>query len=636
MCGIGGIALRAGRVVNNLGGRLQAMRAAMAHRGPDDQGLYLTPDGRTGLVSCRLAIRDLSPAGHMPMSDADGATWITYNGEIYNADALRPQLEHGGWRFRSSSDTEVLLASYAAYGSAMFTQLRGMFAFGLYDAGAAAGRLGQPRLLLARDQLGVKPLYYAHTPDGLVFASELKAIIASGLVSRTIDPAALVAYLLLGSVPCPLTIYRDVRCLEPGCSLSLAVGDAAQQLEIRRYWELPCPSEEAGDPSEVAAYVRGLLADAVRSQLVSDVPLGAFLSGGLDSSSVVALMRAATSGPIRTCSMVFSEQGYSEASYAQAVATAVGAEHHERVISSADVLGSLDRIFWAMDQPSIDGVNSYFVAETARQAGLTVALSGLGGDELFGGYQKTFGGVPRTLRSLRLAQRVPGGAALAATAMSVLPVGQRWGKVVAALGRPASHASAYLVQRGLFTPPEARALVGPEIWVAAQSCDPVRLIAERADTTCSAEAFGWVSRAELRTYTHHQLLRDTDVMSMAHSLEVRVPLLDHVLVEALLRLPAAAKGGVGPKPLLLRAVGDLLPAVVRERRDKQGFTFPFDRWLRGTLRPTLDTWRAAGPGLLRPNALADAQRSFDAGRLHWSRLWAIAALEGWAAQGMEH
>lgn len=624
MCGIAGIILQPGAPAVELGPRLRAMLRAMGHRGPDDSGCYLSADGRLGLANVRLAIRDCSPAGHMPMGSADGATWISYNGECYNAGELRAELEQAGYSFRSTSDTEVLLSGGRAWGAALPGQLRGMFAFALYDA----PRAGSPaRLLLARDRLGIKPLYYAATPDAFVFASELRALLASGLISRAVDPAALAAYLLLGSVPAPLTIYSGVCSLVPAHMLSLEPGSKTPHA-ISPYWKLPHEAPTELSLAEAAALMRELLLDAVRSQLVSDVPLGAFLSGGLDSSAVVALMRQATNGPIRTCSLTFGEGGTGEAPYAREVASAMGAEHHERLLGADEVLCALDRILNALDQPSIDGVNSYFVAETARQAGLTVALSGLGGDELFGGYPNSFGGVPRTLRALSLARRVPAGAALAAAA-ATLPIQQRWAKAAAAVGRPASPASAYLVQRGLFSPREVRHLLGPERWAAAQRYDPVAQIAAGAgEPEPGGGLFSWVSRAELSCYTRNQLLRDTDVMSMAHSLEVRVPLLDDRLVEVALRLPASLKrAGPGPKPLLTRAIGDLLPPAVRERRDKQGFTLPFATWLAGPLAPRLDRWESGG--ILRPGALAAARRQFAAGRLHWSRLWALAVLEGW-------
>jgi asparagine synthase (glutamine-hydrolysing) len=500
-----------------------------------------------------------------------------------------------------------------------------MFAFAVLDQ-----RPGRRRLFLARDRLGIKPIYWALTDDAFVAGSELRELRASGLVGREVDPAGLVGFLLTGSVPNPLTIQAGVRALEPGCTLTVPLDDPAAHGQPRRYWSLPTQVEPLAPGEDPAERVRALLAEAVRIRLVSDVPIGAFLSGGLDSGAVVGLMRLATAGTIRTCSMVFEESGFSEAAYARAAARAAGAEHFERVVTAADVEAEFERMLEATDQPTVDGVNTYFVSQTARQAGLTVALSGLGGDELFGGYPHTFGGVPRVLSLVRAARAVPGGGALAAAALG-LARGQRMRKAADALRRPPSRASAYVACRGMFSPGEVRGLVGAEVWEAARArFDPVAHVAERA-LSPNGPAFNWVSRAELGTYTHHQLLRDTDAMSMAHSLEVRVPLLDHLLVEAVLRLPAEVKlQGEGPKPLLLRAVGDLLAPEVRERRDKQGFTFPFAVWLRGPLqrhvRAALDA-RPAAAGLRR-DAVEGVWRAFQAGRVHWSRVWALAVLQG--------
>jgi len=633
MCGIAGIILNPNRSLPDMQHRLQAMCDAMAHRGPDDSGLYLSPDERVGLVNCRLAIRDLSPSGHMPMESADGSTWITYNGEVYNADALRSTLTDQGYRFRSTSDTEVILYGYQAWGAAVLDHLRGMFAFAILNVET----FQRANVFLARDRLGIKPLYYAQTAEGVVFASELKALVASGLISHELDPAALVAYLLLGAVPGPLTIYRGVRTLEPGCSISLTLDEQPLNPIVRRYWYLPVDTQEHANPAEAVEEVRTLLEEAVRIRLVSDVPLGAFLSGGLDSSTVVALMRAVSnrSNPIRTCSMVFEEAEYSEAAYAEAVAEATGTEHYARVITAQDVQDNLDAILQAMDQPTIDGVNSYFVSQTAREAGLTVALSGLGGDELFGGYPNTFETLPRLLQMLQRVQSIPSAAPAVRLALGMPGMHKRWSKVSAALNRPASPASAYLACRGLFSPGEVQSLVTADAWQeAVQRFDAIEQIASSAPTgqCANGSLFNWVSRAELRNYTLHQLLRDTDVMSMAHSLEVRVPLLDHRLVEAVLRLPPAMKqaNGHGPKPLLTRAVADLLPPLVRDRRDKRGFTFPFDVWLRGPLRRNGHAPSAALQGLLRTERVAQVSRLFEAGKIHWSRPWALNVLEHWA------
>ena len=522
-----------------------------------------------------------------------------------------------------------------AWGQGVVTRLRGMFAYAIHDQCRGPTQAGS--VLLARDHMGIKPLYYAQTSTGLLFASELKALLAAGLVSREIGAAGLVGYLSLGSVPNPLTIYRDVRALPPA---SLIAIDLQQpQATPHSYWQLPTTLDEGISYSDALAQVRALLAEAVRIRLVSDVPLGAFLSGGLDSSAVVALMRQATNGPIRTCSMVFGEQEFSEGSYAQAMAAHVGAEHYERTITAADVLAEFDNILGAMDQPSIDGVNSYFVSQTARQAGLTVALSGLGGDELFGGYPNTFGDVPKVYGLLHRAQQIPGAAALARYGLTHLYNKNGWQRLADAFGQPASLANAYLTRRGLFSPSEVQALVHPDLWREAQKVfDPVAYVAANADARNAQHAsrithhtsFSWVSRAELRTYTHDQLLRDTDVMSMIHSLEVRVPLLDRVLVEAVLRLPAAIKTNHRPypKPLLLAAVEEYLPKVVAERKQKMGFFFPLAHWLKGALRgQSQATLAAVGEqGWLQAGVLPRIERDFQADQLQWSRLWALVAL----------
>ena len=641
MCGIAGI-FSAGNntIIPDLCERLRAMSRAQVHRGPDDEGIYLMSDGRGGLANRRLAIRDLSPAGHMPMSNAEETVWITYNGEIYNTDELRPALAQAGCSFRSHSDAEVILQGYLVWGESVVERLCGIFAFAILDT--RQGESCSGRLFLARDRLGVKPLYYAQTSDAFVFASELKALQASGLVGREVSPAALVGYLMLGSVPIPLTIYRDVLALDAGCSLTLQLDRPDARKEPVRYWSLPVKTEEPASDADAVEQVQALLEDAVRSELVSDVPLGAFLSGGLDSSAIVALMRKATDGPIRTCSMIFEEEEYSEAPYARAMAEAVGAEHYERVITAQDLARELDRIFWAMEQPTVDGVNTYFVAQTAREAGLTVALSGLGADELFGGYANTFQGMPRLMRALKLAHAVPAGTALAHRAIDILPQRQRWAKLQDALRRDVSPMSAYLAWRGLFSPSEVRELVTSEMWSEAmETFDPIRYIGSHADGkgdvgTFDTQPFAWSSRAELGTYMHSQLLRDTDVMSMAHSLEVRVPFLDHRLVEAVLRLPARFHRGAGsPKPLLRSTIAHALPLMIGRRSGKQGFTFPFAAWMRGPLRSTIEPILedTAAASWLSGKAVRTIWHDFEAGRIHWSRPWSMVCLQGWGLHG---
>jgi asparagine synthase (glutamine-hydrolysing) len=596
------------------------MNAAMIHRGPDDGGVLLGAGGRVALGNRRLAIRDLSPAGHMPMVTPDGTIAITLNGELYNVDELRPELERAGCAFHSTGDTEVLLQGYATWGEAVVERLRGIFAFAILDARRGPD---DARLVLARDRLGVKPLYYASTPDAFIFASELRAFLAVDSRRWEIDESALRAYLMLGSVPAPLTIYRDIRALEPGCVLTVPLDGRTHA--PRRYWSMPIQTEPTNRDDAVDR-TRSLLEEAVRVQLVSDAPLGAFLSGGIDSSAVVALMRRGTSGTIRTCSISFHETPFDESAYAREVAATVGAEHVEYVVTSADLGYELDRILAAMDQPTVDGVNTYFVSRAAHDAGLTVALSGLGGDELFGGYGPTFQGVPQLMRAVRAARAVPGSAAIASVALRRMR-GSRWRKLEDAVQRPPTAASAYLARRGLFAPGEVQSLLGAARHDEGKSrFDPVGYVEERAGSD-QDDLFGWASRAELGVYTANQLLRDTDVMSMAHSLEVRVPLLDERLVEGVLRLPASAKRGV-PKALLLEAIGEDIPQSVRTRSTKQGFTFPFAPWLRGPLRARVrDMVHDAGQVFnLDARTVDSIWRDFEEGKTHWSRPWALLAL----------
>ena len=609
------------------------MAQSMVHRGPDDGGVWFTPDRQIGLATRRLAIRDLSPAGHMPMTTGDGTIAITYNGEIYNAETLRSELVQSGYLFKSNSDTEVILLGYAEWGCDVVARLRGMFAFAIVDQRPSATHPAGC-LLLGRDPLGVKPLYYACTGDFLIFASELKSILASTLVGREVSPAGLVGYLSLGSVPNPWTIYRNITALEPAAYIEIDLRQPGK-ISPSIYWRLPQENSQSALTREQAVeLVRERLLDAVRVRLVSDVPLGAFLSGGLDSSAVVALMRQVTTGTLRTCSMSFEEATYSEAPYARAMAEHVGAEHFERVITDTDVLNEFDHIINSLDQPSVDGVNTYFVSQTARQAGLTVALSGIGGDELFAGYASTFRQAPQLYRAMQLVQAFPGGKQAAQTFLHLIPQRAQWQRFAESLDQPASPASAYLTRRGLFAPSEVRQLLSPELY--ASGCRELNL-AHYVGTKAGGKMKGnramstnWVSRAELRTYTHNQLLRDTDVMSMAHSLEVREPLLDVPLIESVLGLPASYVGtNTGqPKPLLNDAVGDLLPNMVRQRRDKQGFTFPFALWLAGPLVERISQTLEAveRSRVLQPGAAQQVYRSYQDGQTHWSRVWALAAI----------
>ena len=621
MCGIAGAVLTTAAAV---GGHevVSRMLQRIEHRGPDGTGIFQSADRRFTIGNTRLAIRDLSPAGALPLTIDSNRLAIAYNGEVYNASALRRELETHGHVFKSGNDAEVVLRSYAQWGSEAPARLRGMFAFLILDARA------EPTLFIARDPLGIKPLYIARFAEGLLFASELKALRGSDLAAKEIDATSLQAYLLLGSVPAPRTIYRDVSALEPA---TLARVDTAARLQQQKYWQLPTDARPIGD---VIGATKDALRDAVESHLVSDVPVGAFLSGGLDSSTVVALMAAVAGTTIRTCSLAFEDRTLDESVYAREVARTFGTDHYERVLTESEALAGLDRAFAAMDQPSIDGLNTYFVTKVARDAELKVVLSGLGGDELFGGYESTFVGVPRLLRIQQLSRMVPGGSALARASIDSLGKQQRWRKVAEALQRGPAPAAAYMAFRGLFTNAEVNALIPADSSI--ERYDAQSAVADTAGAIGSPASRNgikaWVSRAELRNYTVNQLLRDTDVMSMAHSIEVRVPLLDTLLVEHVLRIPPARRfAGSGSKPLLRQIAQQLLPEVVLNRRSRMGFVLPLDRWLReGQLSDTM-TWDSPVFQLFDRASLAQLRDDFRAGRAHWSRVWALCALEGWQA-----
>lgn len=621
MCGISGIVLKTNSTLDDLRERLNAMTAKMIHRGPDDGGHYISERNRIGLGNRRLAIRDLSAAGHMPMTNEKQGIWITFNGEIYNTDKLKPALESQGYNFISNSDTEVILKGYDAWGPDIFARLNGQFAIMIHDQ-------KRDKVYIARDHLGIKPLYYAETSQAIIVASELKAIHASGLVSRTIRSEGLINYLIFGSVPNPLTIYQDIQALPPATMMEIDNGGVISSRRV--FWNFAAHRLDSTRPVDVQAVVNEQLNQAVRKRLVSDVPLGAFLSGGVDSSTLVALMRENGVGTIRTCSMVFEEAQYSEASFAREVADALGTEHFERTITASDIKQEFENIVYAMDQPSIDGVNTYFVSQTAKQAGLTVALSGLGGDELFGGYPSTFSGVPQMHKALQLVKTIPGAPQLSRVLIGSFRQQDRWARVSDALTRSPSMASAYLTRRGLFNTERVQQILSPEIWAVGQDkFDLVAHITGSVNGNGNLDSFEWISRAELRNYTHHQLLRDTDVMSMAHSLEVRVPLLDYELVETVLNLPTNLKqNSKATKSLLRDTMRDRLPVSVIDRRDKQGFIFPFDVWLRNDLSDTAKGILAEvkQKPWINPDAIDRAIQQHAEGQIHWSRLWSLIAL----------
>ncbi len=623
MCGIAGLLSSKGWVEEHHA-RVQAMTDAQRHRGPDDEDVVMLRGANpaVGFGHRRLAIIDLSPAGHQPMADPDRGTWITFNGEIYNYRELRRELEQLGQCFRSLTDTEVILKAYAAWGVAAVDRLRGIFAFAIWDE-------HETRLLLARDQLGVKPLYVWQRDDLLLFASEVRALLASQLVPRRLDAAGLQSYLAYGAVQEPYTLVDGVRSLPPGHTLVWQ----SNTTTTRRYWRLPGPDAILPlAPHDVYERVAHQLREAVGFQLVADVPLGAFLSGGIDSTAIAALMRQAGSDSVKTFSVVFDEKEFDEREYARIAARHIATDHHELHLRGEDVRRSLPAVLSAFDQPSVDGVNTYFVSKVTREAGLTVALSGLGGDELFGGYE----GYRKPLlleRWGRPRQWLPAGVRHGAASLLERvprsPVTDRAGAFLRTERHP------YFASRQIFTDRQIATFVDPTILARSAGWENLSF-GELEQAAARYDPINRASALELQTYMLSMLLRDADQMSMAHALELRVPFLDHILVEQVFALPGAAKvAPAQPKPLLTRSLNGALPAAC-VYRPKRGFTLPFAVWLRESLHQEMRATLCSGTGRLsdmfRQDGLTDLWRSFERGQIGWSRVWGVYVLHDWLSR----
>ena len=598
------------------------------HRGPDDRGLC--SNGPATLGMCRLAIID--PAnGHQPMTSPDGRFSLIFNGAIYNYRELQAGLAARGWIFRTNCDTEVLLAAYALDGAACLAQLRGMFAFAVWDA-------AEQKLFAARDPLGIKPLYYARLPDsGVVFASELNALLASGQVAREIDPTSVGEYLAWFSVPAPRTIYRGIANLPPGHCLTV---DATGRMQTAAWWHLPAPTAHPGRvTTNYHDFVHGLrhqLEDSIRAHRVADVPVGAFLSGGMDSTAVVGLMTRSGATRLKTFSLIFGEAGFSEQASARLAAQTFGTEHHEELITGARVATDLPRILASFDQPTGDGINTYYASQTARQGGVTVALSGLGGDELFGGYP-SFRDLPRMNRLLPLWRRMPAGGRNRVIAYLRDRPDARSRKLADFLAHARDLHELASLQRRVLPESVRLPLLSPDVRSQTQRLGPNHpMLDDFAFELIGADPFQIISAWELRTYMADVLLRDSDVFSMAHSLELRVPFVDRVLLEWLWPQPAWFKYDPRrPKKALADATADLVPATIRNRR-KQGFTLPFARWMLAELQPFLEETFSpvslSGCPWLQPAEAVRVWQEYKVGRdpRAWSRVWTLAVLINFA------
>ena len=586
---------------------LRSICNAMQSRGPDGSGEWFSSDGRVAMGHRRLAIIDPSPAGAQPMASADHRFVVTFNGEIYNYREIRERLEKQGKVFRSHSDTEVLLHLYEEKGEEMVSELRGMFAFALWDA-------EKKSLLLARDPYGIKPLYYADDGKTVRAASQVKALLAGGKISKAADPAGVAGFFLFGSVPEPFTFHRDIRAVPAG---SLLRFDRHGPSGPKRYFSIPEIFREAQavgcgiTMSECQTVIRKALLDSVRHHLVSDVPVGIFLSAGVDSSALVGLARDAGIKDIRTLTLGFEEyRGTSgdEVPIAEETAKLFKTEHFTRWLHKNEFKAELPKILDAMDQPTIDGVNTYFISKAAHEAGLKVALSGLGGDEIFGGYS-SFREIPAWVQALSLPSRIPFLPRLFRNLSPLFVYSAGLSpKATGLLEFGGNYPGAYFLRRGLFMPWELKEIMDKDMAAEGlRQLSPIPYL-ESILGSNSLGARAKITTLESSVYMRHQLLRDADWAGMVHSLEIRTPYVDGELFKTLAPLIASSRR-FGKKELA-SAPSSALPERI-QKRSKTGFVVPISNWLeKGS---GLDEWRKV-PVLAKPST-------------HWSRRWAYMVVE---------
>ena len=638
MCGIGGII---GRLDDPNLAALERMSDAMVHRGPDASGTWVSPPDSRGwgalLAHRRLSILDLSPAGAQPMVDPVTGRVIVFNGEIYNFHDLRRRLGPEAQDLRSTGDTAVMLRALGVHGPGAVGWLRGMFAFACWDP-------KERRLLLARDPLGIKPLYLARSTDpdagwSVAFASELRALLASGLLGApSLDPQAVAGSVWNGFVIGPGTAVKGVDLLWPGRLLEF--DGAGNEVRQQDFWRIP---DRAPDPITDEHSLAAILEEGLRLHLASDVPLAVLLSGGVDSSVIANLAQLAAQTPIHTFTLAFEEHELNEGPIARRIAAAIGTQHHEVVLTEAGVVENLEAALDSLDQPTFDGLNAYYISRAIRAAGFTVALSGTGGDELFGGYT-SYRDLPVLHRWSRRAAWVPRSLQIAAARLATWPLQSsggrmppqtRWAKLPEMVRHGDDLLALYQLAYALFLPGFQHELLAPSFAEALADGLPTemrqRIIAEsRGRTPLSA-----ISVMEQRLFLGERLLRDNDVASMASSLEQRVPLVDQVLFESVDRMPDQARYRPLGRKAMLRRIGlrGLDPALFE--RPKSGFVLPFDRWirrgLRGAMDQTLRDPQVIAPVGLDPVAVERLWRAFLDGApgMYWSRVWSVYVFIRW-------
>ncbi|NQY08832.1 MAG: asparagine synthase (glutamine-hydrolyzing) [Flavobacteriales bacterium] len=608
MCGINGVC---GLKSDNAESILSNMNAALAHRGPDNDGSWFGPEMALG--HRRLSIIDLSDAGNQPMLSSDENLVLVYNGELYNHLQLRKELTE--YAFKTNSDTEVILAAFIKWGIDCIKKFNGMFSFAIYDK-------ANDELFVTRDRLGIKPLYYYYHNNQLVFSSEIKALLSSGLVPRKLNKDGLIDYLKYQTVHSPATIIENVKSLKAGHYLVYKAG----ALKENRYWK-PEVNQSTENYETICGDIKEQLFQSVEKRMMADVSYGAFLSGGIDSSIIVGLMSQVSSKPVKTFAVVFDEEDFSEAKYSDLIAAKFKTDHCQINLKLNDFMDDLPVAMDAMDHPSGDGPNTFVVSKATKKAGVTMALSGLGGDELFAGYHifnrmlkvesnAWLNMIPARLRSLA-------GSIVAGSKSSIATE-----KIKELLSLDEiNFKSAYPLAREVLSEKQIAGLINKDLIKAGVEYQ--NIIESIHD---DYPLLSKVSIAEIGTYMQHVLLRDTDQMSMQHSLEVRVPFLDHELVEYVLNVPDKFKVPHSPKKLLTDSIGDLLPSEIINR-PKMGFTFPWDKWLRADLKSYCEErlTHLKQTAYFNEHGVDELWNKFLNKDPHvtWARIWILVVLGNW-------
>ncbi|MBU1109740.1 MAG: asparagine synthase (glutamine-hydrolyzing) [Candidatus Riflebacteria bacterium] len=589
---------------------IEKMARALSHRGPDGLGTAELIKSQLFFAHTRLAIIDLSERGAQPLFDKTNENCITFNGEIYNYQQLRRTLTNEGYEFESDTDTEVILKAYDCWGEECTGHLRGIFAFAIWNS-------KKREVFVARDHMGVKPLYFYSDSELFIFGSEVRAILSSNLVKKKLSSEGLVSYLSYGSVQEPFTMVDKVNSLPPACSMTIFQSSKTTK---KTYWSMfPLKTLEKS-LCESYEEIKNILLESTKLQLIADVPLGAFLSGGIDSSAIVSLMRASGKENIKTFNLVFPGSIYDESSFAQKIAKKFHTEHHELELTSSTFVKFADKAIADFDQPSMDGLNTWFVAKLTREAGLKVALSGAGGDELFAGYN-CFSKARKIRQFAPFLQKLPGFIGIMGEALAPKVIIRKAFEAINFAFDP------YFLARNLFSEKQIENMLDPQLLKIGRNWFP-QAYSELTSNVKNLDEVNAISILEMQTYLLSTLLRDTDQMSMAHALEVRVPLLDHLLVESVMKIHGDLKIIPPHKSLLVNAVGNLPPHCYE--RPKQGFVMPFEDWLQKAFsEEMLSFFTTSTQSIFPGKSLKKIWQDFSHGRTDWTRVWSLFVLSKW-------